>query len=117
MYQLACADRYRYPGRDEAPYVLEIIPLTAGLAATSSNQQLSLFDPLRLSQGPVKTIATDHGNLTSAKAYSPGESIVATTGENGTVSIWDLRLDPSNARALQIGGKLHIPLLGNLNMN
>ena len=103
MYQLACTDGYKYPGSDPA-YVLEIIPLAAGLAATSSDQRLSLFDPLRLSQGPLKTIQTNHGNLTTAKGYSPGDSVVATTGENGSVSLWDLRLDPASAQALQIRG-------------
>ncbi|KAK0633033.1 WD40-repeat-containing domain protein [Immersiella caudata] len=103
MYQLACADGYKYPG-SEPTYVLDIIPLATGLAATSSNQRLCIFDPMRLSQGPLKTIQTNHSNLTTAKAYSTNDSIVATAGENGTVSVWDLRLDPSNAPAIQIRG-------------
>ncbi|KAK5663747.1 hypothetical protein OQA88_4178 [Cercophora sp. LCS_1] len=103
MYQLACADGYKYPG-SEPTYVTEIIPLATGLAATTSDQRLSLFNPLRLSQGPLNGIQTNHGNLTCARAYSLNDSAVATTGENGTISVWDLRLDPSNARALQIQG-------------
>jgi WD40 repeat protein len=103
MYQLTCTDGYKYPG-SEPTYVLDIIPLATGLAATSSNQRLCIFDPLRLSQGPLKTIQTNHGNLTTAKAYSTNDSIIATAGENGTISLWDLRLDPSKAQALQIGG-------------
>ncbi|KAK3336457.1 WD40-repeat-containing domain protein [Cercophora scortea] len=111
MYLLSCADGYKYPGSASEPtYVLDIIPLEVGLAATASDQTLRLFDPARLSQGPVKTIRTNHGNLTSAKAYSPGESIVCTAGENGTVSVWDLRLDPANAQALRIEGN-HASLL------
>ncbi|KAK3362635.1 WD40-repeat-containing domain protein [Lasiosphaeria hispida] len=101
MYQLACVDGYRCSST-EATYVLDIIPLSTGLAATSSDQRLSLFDPLRLSQGPLKSIQTNHGNLTSAKAYNTAGSVIVTTGENGTISVWDLRLDPANAQALQI---------------
>ncbi|KAH6853900.1 WD40-repeat-containing domain protein [Chaetomium sp. MPI-CAGE-AT-0009] len=104
MYQLVNADRYTYPGRDT--YVLDILPVATGFATTASDQTLSLFDPLRLSQGPTKAIRTDHGNLTAAKVYSAGDSIICTTGENGTISVWDLRLDPSGARAMQIGGNL-----------
>lgn len=102
MYQLANTEKYWYPGRDT--YVLDILPVTTGFATTASDQTLSLFNPLRLSQGPTETIRTDHGNLTAAKVYSVGDSVVCTTGENGTISVWDLRLDPSNARAMQIGG-------------
>jgi WD40 repeat protein len=103
MYQLVNSDGYKYPGQET--YVLDILPLATGFAATASDQSLSLFDPLRLRQGPTKRIRTDHGNLTAAKVYSAGDSVVCTTGENGTVSVWDLRLDPSTARAMQIGGE------------
>ena len=102
MYNLSCVDGFKYPGGDQT-YVLEIIPTAGGLAATSSDQNLCLFDPLRLSQGPLKSIQTTHGNLTSAKAYCAAESVIATTGENGTVSVWDLRLEPPS-QALRIGG-------------
>ncbi len=102
MYQLAIADGFKYLGRET--YVLDILPVATGFATTASDQTLSLFDPSRLSQGPVKKITTDHGNLTAAKVYSAADSVICTAGENGTVSVWDLRLDPSNARALQIGG-------------
>ncbi|KAK4132397.1 WD40 repeat-like protein [Trichocladium antarcticum] len=107
MYQLVCLDGYKYPS-PETNYVLDILPLpaTTGLAATASDQTLRVFDPLRLGHGPIKTIRTDHGNITSAKVYSAAEGIICTAGENGTVSVWDLRLDPANARAVQIGGNL-----------
>ncbi len=102
MYQLVNADGYKYPGQET--YVLDILPIATGFATTASDQTLSLFDPLRLSQGPVTKIRTDHGNLTTAKVYSHADSVICTAGENGTVSVWDLRLDSSHARALQIGG-------------
>lgn len=103
MYQLVGADGYKYPGPET--YVLDLLPVAAGLAATASDQTLALFDPLRLSQGPIKKITTDHGNLTTAKVYNAADSIICTAGENGTLSVWDLRLAPANARALQIGGR------------
>jgi hypothetical protein len=102
MYQLVNSDGYKYPGKET--YVLDILPVATGFAATASDQTLNLFDPLRLSQGPVKTIRTNHGNLTAAKVYSTHDSAVCTTGENGKVSVWDLRLDPSGAQAMQLGG-------------
>ncbi|GAB1310537.1 WD40-repeat-containing domain protein [Madurella fahalii] len=104
MYQLTCADGYKYPGADV--YVLDILPVTTGFAATASDQTLSLFDPTRLNQGPVKKIRTGHGNLITAKVYNAADAIICTTGENGTVSVWDMRLDPTNAQAMQIGGNL-----------
>ncbi|KAL2257186.1 hypothetical protein VTK26DRAFT_547 [Humicola hyalothermophila] len=104
MYQLVCSDGYKHPSPET--YILDILPVASGLVATASDQSLSLLDPLRLSQGPIRNIKTDHGNLTSARVYSAADSIICTAGEKGTVSVWDLRLAPANARALQIGGNL-----------
>lgn len=103
MYLLKCTDGYQYTGSD-AVYVLDLIPLATGLAAIASDQSLCLFDPTRLNQGPTKRIRTDHGNLSVAKAYNAAESIVATAGENGVVSLWDLRLAPAQASVLKLGG-------------
>lgn len=97
MYNLTKFDAFQNSGRDPA-YVLEIIPVAGGLAAISSDQNLTLFDPRRLSQGPLQTIRTSHGNITCAKAFDESNSILCTAGENGTVSVWDLRLDGSNAQ-------------------
>jgi WD40 repeat protein len=105
MYNLKCTDDYHYTG-SEAIYVLDLIPLGTGLAAIASDQSLCLFDPTRLSHGPTKRIRTGHGNLAVAKAYNAAESIVATTGENGSVSLWDLRLAPTQASVLQLAGEL-----------
>ncbi|KAK3945431.1 WD40-repeat-containing domain protein [Diplogelasinospora grovesii] len=105
MYMLSCTDGYEYPSEPGSPtYVLEVMPVAAGLAAIASDQSLCLFDPLRLNQGPIRKIRTNHGNLTCAKAYSVAESTVATTGEDGTVSFWDLRINDSNAQVHRIGG-------------
>ncbi|KAF3019335.1 hypothetical protein E8E14_010172 [Neopestalotiopsis sp. 37M] len=96
MFNLTCVDGFRYPGLEEV-YVTDLIPLTQGPATISSDQKLCLFNPLSLRPGPVKTLQTNHGNLTCAKAYDLGGSIVATAGENGSVSMWDLRLDEKQA--------------------
>ncbi|KAK3330095.1 WD40-repeat-containing domain protein [Apodospora peruviana] len=103
MYNLSCAYGYRYPG-SEPIYIVDIIPLATGLAAAASDQSIRLFDPQRLNQGPLKRLQTDHGNLTSTKSFNSVDSIICTTGENGTISLWDLRLDSANAQVLRIQG-------------
>lgn len=106
MYNLTQVDAFQNPGRDPA-YMLEIVPVAQGLAAISSDQNLTLFDPLSLSKGPLKTIRTTHGNISCARAYDASNSIVCTAGENGTVSLWDLRLDGSKAQIATPGGMLN----------
>jgi WD repeat-containing protein 89 len=105
MYRLSCAEQFKY---GEEVYVLDLVPVQAGLVASSSDQILSVFDPQRLGGGPISRIRTDHGNLRACEAYESGQSVIATTGENGSVSVWDLRLDPSKAQAVRIdsGGGL-----------
>lgn len=103
MYNLTKKDAFRNPGQDPA-YVLEIVPVNAGLAAISSDQNLTLFDPLRLGHGPIKTIQTSHGNITCARVFDASNSILCTAGEDGTVSLWDLRLDGSRAQVAQPTG-------------
>lgn len=104
MFNLTCVDGFRYPGLEEV-YVTDLIPLTQGPATISSDQKLCLFNPLSLRPGPVKTLQTNHGNLTCAKAYDLGGSIVATAGENGSVSMWDLRLDGKQAEVASMMGE------------
>ncbi|KAH8899227.1 WD40 repeat-like protein [Thozetella sp. PMI_491] len=103
MYLLSQADGYKYPCGEEV-YVLGLIPVGVGLAAIASDQSLSIFDPLKLSQGPLKRIQTNHGNLTSARAYAEADSIICTAGESGSASFWDLRLGPAQAEVLQLQG-------------
>lgn len=103
MYNLSKIDAYRNPGSDPA-YVLEITPVDTGLAAISSDQNLTLFNPLRLAQGPTRTIRTSHGNITCAKVFDASSSLICTAGEDGTVSLWDLRLDGARAQVAQPTG-------------
>lgn len=90
MYHLAGADEYQFPGASP-PYVLDLIPLAAGLAAISTDGQLALFDPSRIGAGPKHTCMTAHGNLTTVRAFDASGSVLATAGANGTVALWDLR--------------------------
>ncbi|KAF4980703.1 hypothetical protein FZEAL_3371 [Fusarium zealandicum] len=88
MYSLACADGFSL-GRDV--YVLDIHRTSAGLAAISTDQFLSLLDPSHLSAGPIRRLPTDHGNLTTLRVFDANDALVCTAGENGTVAVWDLR--------------------------
>lgn len=107
MYPLTCVDGYRIPLREEV-YVTEIIPLTSGPATISSDQKLSLFNPANLSAGPLVNLLTRHGNITCAKAFDVGNATVCTAGEDGSVSMWDLRQDPRQAEVARLTGSFMV---------
>ena len=88
MYLLTDTDGYQYHGD---PYILDLIPVSSGLATISTDQKLCLFDPRRLSNGPKLALQTSHGNITAVKALDASGCVLATAGENGTIAIWDLR--------------------------
>ncbi|GAP88760.2 putative wd domain-containing protein [Rosellinia necatrix] len=110
MYPLTCIDRHRIPAREEV-YVLDIVPLASGPATISSDQKLSLFDPLSLKTGPTVNLVTDHGNLTCSRAFDPANSVLCTAGENGTISLWDLRRDARQAEAARFTTEGQVPVL------
>ncbi|KAI1358983.1 WD40-repeat-containing domain protein [Xylaria arbuscula] len=110
MYSLNCIDQYRIPTREEV-YVLDIIPFTSGPATISSDQKLSLFNPLSLKTGPTVNLVTSHGNITCARAFDAANSVVCTAGENGTISLWDLRQDVRQAKAAQFTTEGQVPVL------
>ncbi|KAI1204794.1 WD40 repeat-like protein [Annulohypoxylon truncatum] len=101
MYPLTCVDGYKIPVREEV-YVLDIIPFASGPGTISSDQKLSLFNPTNLSVGPLVNLVTQHGNITCAKAFDVGNNIVCTAGENGSVSMWDLRKDARQAEVAKL---------------
>ena len=107
MYALSCVDEYKY--QEPNIFVLDIVPLSSGLAAPASDQTLALFDPLWLGRGPLRVLRTRHGNTGAVRPHSWSNSIICTAGENGTISVWDLRQDVSRAEVAQIsvtfGGK------------
>lgn len=100
MYPLSCVEGYQFP-RPGDVYILEIVSVAAGLASISSKQELSLCNPLRLSQGPLRTLQTLHGNITSLAVLDAAASVVCTAGENGTLSVWDLRTDAARVQTIQ----------------
>ncbi|KAI0160824.1 WD40 repeat-like protein [Xylariaceae sp. FL1272] len=110
MYPLECIDAYKIPLREEV-YVLDIIPFPSGPATISSDQKLSLFNPLSLKTGPTVNLVTKHGNITCARVYDPANCVVATAGENGTVSLWDLRQDARQAEAARFTTEGQVPVL------
>ncbi|KAI1425083.1 WD40-repeat-containing domain protein [Xylaria sp. FL1777] len=110
MYPLSCIDEYRIPTREEV-YVLDIVPFTSGPATISSDQKLSLFNPLSLKTGPIVNLVTSHGNIICARAFDAANSVVCTAGENGTVSMWDLRQDVRQALVSQFTTEGQVPVL------
>lgn len=111
MYNLTPVEGYRPPIREEI-YVLDIIPLSSGPVTISSDQRISAFNPASLSQGPVKSWQTDHGNITCAKGFDLGGAVVCTAGEDGSVSMWDLRLDEQQAQVARLAGGLEQAVVG-----
>ncbi|CAJ2500208.1 Uu.00g030610.m01.CDS01 [Anthostomella pinea] len=101
MFPLACIDGYRLPVRQEV-YILSILPLIRGPATISSDQKLSLFDPLSLRTGPIRDVVASHGNLTCAAAFDAANAVVCTAGEDGSLSMWDLRLEARQAEVARL---------------
>jgi len=91
MYSLSCVDGYKQTDRDGEVYITGLISLEAGLATTSSDQILSLFSPAAVGAGPTRTFRTHHGNINCAKVFDASTSTLCTAGEDGSISIWDLR--------------------------
>ncbi|KAI1115697.1 WD40-repeat-containing domain protein [Nemania sp. NC0429] len=110
MYPLDCIDAFRIPTREEV-YILDIIPFTSGPATISSDQKLSVFNPLSLKTGPTTDLVTNHGNITCARAFDAANSVVCTAGENGTISLWDLRQDVRQAQVSRFTTEGQVPVL------
>ncbi|KAI1496110.1 WD40-repeat-containing domain protein [Biscogniauxia marginata] len=109
MYPLACIDGYKIPVREEV-YMLDIVPLVSGPATISSDQKLSAFDPANLRAGPVAGLVTRHGNIACARGLDLANSVVCTAGEDGSVSMWDLRLDAWSAEVARLTDN-QVPIL------
>lgn len=99
MYTLTNIDQYHFPSAaDSETYVLEAHRTASGLATVSSDQALSLFDPSRIGRGPLASLRTDHGNVTTLRAFDAATGVVCTAGEDGSVGVWDLRTGARVAR-------------------
>ncbi|KAH9903799.1 WD40 repeat-like protein [Xylariomycetidae sp. FL2044] len=113
MFPLTCTDAYSIPLREEV-YMLDILPLASGPATISSDQQLSVFDPLNLRGGPVRSFRTrHHDNVACAAVFEGGNGVVCTAGEDGGVAMWDLRLGGGGAGAevARMTGPNQVPIL------
>ncbi|KAI2641087.1 WD40 repeat-like protein [Xylaria nigripes] len=110
MYPLTCVDEYKIPTREEV-YVLDILPFVSGPATISSDQKLSLFNPLSLKTGPTVNVVTHHGNITCARVFDAANSVACTAGENGTISIWDLRQDVYRAEVARFTTEDQVPVV------
>ena len=108
MYTLSNVAQHRLAGPDDV-YVLAVDQTAAGLAALSSDQQLTLFSPARLSDGPLHQWPTQHGNVTALRVFEADTSLVCTAGEDGTARVWDLRQAAwQGACVAQLAGKSRI---------
>jgi WD40 repeat protein len=101
MYTLTNVDQHHFSGPEDV-YVLEAHRTAGGLATVASDQTLSLFNPARLGAGPVSSLKTSHGNVTTLRVFDASSSLVCTAGENGSVGVWDLR---QGARVAQFRGE------------
>ncbi|KAH7018371.1 WD domain-containing protein [Microdochium trichocladiopsis] len=101
MYPLSCVDGHKQTGRDGDIYITNLIPLDAGLVTTSSDQILSMYNPSTIGAGPIRTFRTHHGNITCARVFDGSISTLCTAGEDGSVSIWDLRQNQPEVATLK----------------
>ncbi len=105
MYTLANLESHRFGRRDEAPvYVTEIAPTAAGLAAISTDNTLSLLDPTRLVYGTIASWPVAHGAAVTALRVLDG-GLACTAGEDGTVAVWDLRMQGASAKVAHFQGE------------
>ncbi|KAI9163143.1 Mitochondrial carrier protein [Paramyrothecium foliicola] len=109
MYTLSNVETCRF-GRGE--YVLDVRRTAAGLAATSSDQMLSLLDPARLTPGPVNSLPVRHGGGVAAlRVFDWAGSLVCTAGDDGSVAVWDLRQGAAKAEVARFTGEWALYLL------
>ncbi|KAG5970618.1 hypothetical protein E4U55_001541 [Claviceps digitariae] len=101
MYPLTNVAHLSLATPSQETYVLDLHRTSAGLAALSSDQHLSLLSPARLADGPVRKWRTQHGNVTALRVYDEAAGVVCTAGEDGTVGVWDLRGAGEAARVAQ----------------
>lgn len=94
MYTLNAVDSFHISDPADT-YIYDIVPIAAGLAAISSDDNLRLLDPLTLSGPPLNSIRRVNTDVTCLKAVSvttEGDAqIVATAGRDGRVCLLDCR--------------------------
>jgi len=94
MYTLSTISSYHVSDPPET-YVYDIIPVSGGLSAISSDDSLRFFDPTNLDAGPVNSIRRVNSDVTCMKVLGSGDfgegAIVCTAGRDGKVVMLDLR--------------------------
>lgn len=94
MYSLSTTSSF-HVSDPQSTYIYDIIPVSGGLAAISSDDSLRFFDPTNLDAGPVSSVRRVNTDVTCVKALGRGESgdewIVCTAGRDGRVAMLDPR--------------------------
>ena len=94
MYSLSAASSFQISD-PASTYIYDIIPLSVGLAAISSDDNLRFFDPTNLDAGPVNSVRRVNTDVTCMRALGGREfgdgSVVCTAGRDGKVAMLDPR--------------------------
>lgn len=111
MYLLTNVDSHHVSSTasDSETYILDIHRTAAGLASIASSQHLALYDPAALSLGLLSSWPTAHGNVSSLRVFDDKLSLLCTTGEDGTVAVWDPRLSGGAAQVARFNGASALP--------
>jgi len=100
MYTLRLASSFSFP---PDTYVLDVAHLPgAGVTCITSSQHLALLRP-DLSGEARPALTTAHGNVTALRVVDSGAATVCTAGEDGSVSVWDLRRGDAHVARFQGG--------------
>jgi SEL1 protein len=94
MYSLPTTSSYHVSDPAET-YIYDIVPISGGLAAISSDDSLRFFDPTNLDAGPVSSVRRVNADVTCMKALGSREfadgAVVCTAGRDGQVAMLDPR--------------------------
>jgi len=111
MYILDAVDSFQVSTPADT-YIYDIVPVTGGVVAISSDDILRLLDPNSLTRGPINSIRKVNTDITCLKAIptSTGDAgLVCTAGRDGRICVIDPR---SGAKAGEVStGELNLPTI------
>ena len=94
MYTLSTISSYHVSDPPET-YIYDIIPVSGGVAAISSDDSLRFFDPTNLDAGPLHSVRRVNADVTCMQVLGSGElgdgSVVCTAGRDGKAVMLDPR--------------------------
>jgi hypothetical protein len=94
MYTLDAVDAFHVSEPAET-YIYDIVPVAAGLAAISSDDNFRLLDPLALNGRPINSVRGNNTDVTCLKAVESSAGgdaqVVCTAGRDGRVCLIDPR--------------------------